>query len=158
MGSAGLGVLATLLLAGSAMTAEIHGENSSFVGHGVLMAWGILKAPVEDQSRVVVRIVATDPSFTHLRVEGVDPFTQDRKEMVAIRPLQDGLEVVSQRGTFADFTRREFQLFSAADRTTGRPSLTVYFMGVPDTTPEFLEESALRRYLDQTVAKLGGGK
>jgi hypothetical protein len=154
---AGVGLLAVLLVAGHALATEVHGENSSFAGHGVLMAWGILKAPVEDQSRVVVRIVATDPALTHVRVDGVDPFTQERKEMVAVQPLGRALEVASPRGSFADFTRREFQFFTAADRAVGRPSLTIYFVGVPDTTPEFLAAEVLTRYLDQTVAALEKG-
>jgi hypothetical protein len=30
----------------------------------------------------------------------------------------------------------------------------VYFMGLPDTTPEFTSEAALARYLDETLATL----
>lgn len=153
---AGLALAAALLWASSGLAAEVHGENSSFAGHGVLMAWGILKAPVEDQSRVVVRIVATDPALTHLAVDGVDPFTQQRQEMQAAQPLGRSLDVTSARGTFADFTRREFRFFTDADRVAGRPTLVVYFMGVPDTTPEFLAEGPLARYLEETVAKLAG--
>jgi hypothetical protein len=149
-----VGLLAVLLVAGHAGAAEVHGENSSFAGHGVLMAWGILKAPDEDRSRVVVRIVTTDPTLTHVRLDGVDPFTGQRKEMQAAQPLGRGLEVVSERGTFAEFPRREFQFFTAAARAAGRPSLTIYFLGTPDTTPEFLEETALARYLEETVVKL----
>jgi hypothetical protein len=153
---AGVGLLAVLLVAGSAAAAEVHGENSSFAGHGVLMAWGILKAPDEDRSRVVVRIVATDPVLTHVRLDGVDPFTGQRKELQAAQPIGRRLDVASERGTFAELPRREFHFFTAADRAAGRPGLTIYFMGTPDTTPEFLEEAALARYLDETVIKLGG--
>jgi hypothetical protein len=153
-----VGLLMVLLVAGRAEAAEVHGENSSFAGHGVVMAWGILKAPAEDHSRVVVRIHATDPNLTHVRVDGVDPFTQQRQEMLALQPMGRTLDVASERGTFANFPRREFHFFSAGNRAAGRPSLTIYYLGTPDTTPEFLEEAALRRYLDQTVARLTGAK
>ena len=34
-----------------------------------------------------------------------------------------------------------------------RPALMVYYLGVPDTTPEFASEAGLRAYLDDAVAK-----
>ena len=144
--------------AGAARGAEqVHGENSEFVGHGVAMAWGILKAPVEDESQVVLRIVPLDPSVVSVRVEGVDPFTQRRQELLALTALGSGLDVTTPRGTFAELTRREIHLYTASDTQARRPSLTIYFMGLPDTTPEFLAESSLRTYLDQTMRKLRGG-
>ena len=155
----GLAVAGLLLVVsiGAGRAAEIHGENSSFAGHGILMAWGILKATIEDQSQVVVRIVPVEPAYTHLRVDGVDPFTQNRQEVVSARPLGQGAEVRSPRGSFAEFTRREFHFFTADDWRAERPSLTVYFMGVPDTSPEFLAEAPLSAYLVETIAKLKGG-
>jgi hypothetical protein len=146
-------------LSGAAGGAEqIHGENSEFVGHGVAMAWGILKAPVEDQSLVVLRIVPLDPSVVSVRVDGVDPFTQRRQEFLTLTALGSGLDVTTPRGTFAELTRREIHLYTASDTQARRPSLTIYFMGLPDTTPEFLAEPALRTYLDQTMRKLRGGE
>ena len=34
--------------------------------------------------------------------------------------------------------------------------LVVYYLGVPDTTPEFTGEEALQRYLDEALAKARG--
>ena len=145
-------------LAGAASSAEqVHGENSEFAGHGVAMAWGVLKAPVEDQSLVVLRIVPLGPSVVSVRVDGVDPFTQRRQELLPLTALGSVLDVTTPRGTFAELTRREIHLYTASDAQARRPSLTIYFMGLPDTTPEFLAEPALRIYLDQTVARLAGG-
>jgi len=165
---AGAGRAAVLLLAlglllpgrgGLALAAEVHGENSSFAGHGVALAWAILKAPVEDQSQVVVRMIPTDPRYVTVEVEGVDPFTQARRTILPAQPLGAGLDVRSARGSFADFPRREFNFYSATDWQAKHPSLTVYFMGVPDTAPEFLAEAPLSAYLAETIMKLpGGGK
>jgi hypothetical protein len=142
---------------GAALAAEVHGENSSFAGHGVALAWGILKAPVEDQSVVVVRMVPMDPGYVAVDVEGVDPFTQARRTILPAQPLGAGLEVRSARGTFADFPRREFHFYTATDWQAKQPSLTIYFMGVPDTAPEFLAEASLTAYLAETITKLQGG-
>lgn len=136
---------------------EIHGENSSFASEGVALAWGILKAPVEDQSQVVIRIVSPGGVYASVGIEGVDPFTQNRQEILPGRPLGDGLDARTSRGSFAEFPRREIHLFTATDWQSRRPTLTIYYLGVPDTTPEFLTESALSEYLDAALAKLRGG-
>ena len=154
-----LGWILAILLAGCPVLAsgqgrEIHGENSSFAGEGVALAWGILKAPVEDQSQVVIRIVPLSGVYAYASVEGVDPFTQQRKEIRDGQPLKGPLEIRSPRATFVEFPRREIRVFTAGDWHAGRPTLIIYYMGVPDTTPEFLTESALSAYLDATLNRL----
>ena len=106
---------------------------------------------------MLLRIVPLDPSIVSVRVDGVDPFTQRRQELLPLTYLGSELDVTTPRGTFAELTRREIHLYTASDTQARRPSLTIYFMGLPDTTPEFLAEPALRAYLDQTVARLAGG-
>lgn len=151
----GLFLLGMASLTGAA--AQVHGENSSFRGHGVIMAWAILKAVDEDRSEVVVRLEA-DPSFGFLRWDGVDPFTNARRVITPGQPLGKRVELRSLRNSFADFTRREFHFFRTADDLQGdRPTLTIYFLGIPDTAPEFLAEVALQGYLDQTLARLAAG-
>jgi hypothetical protein len=143
--------------AAAAGAAEIHGENSSFAGQGVVLVWGILKAPDEEQSQVLVRIVPADPAaYAGLRVEGVDPFTGARREILPAGPLDQGVELRERRGGFAEYTRREFHFFKGSGRPAARPTLTIYFLGVPDTTPEFLAEGPLAAYLDEAIAKLKG--
>jgi hypothetical protein len=136
---------------------EVHGENSVFSGPGVAIAWGILKGPVEDESRVIVRIASAGGTYAYVSVDGVDPFTQKRQVILDGRALGDRLDVPSLRGSFADFPRREIHLYrTAADWQGRRPAVTVYYLGVPDTTPEFTSESALLTYLAEALAKIQG--
>jgi hypothetical protein len=136
-------------LPAAAQETEVHGEDSVFAGHGVTIAWGVLRAAAEAETQVVVRVVAPGGAYTHLDVEAVDPFTHARRSMVDAPVKLDGpVEVHMPRVGFADFPRREIRLWRA-----GRPALTVYYLGVPDTTPEFASEAGLRAYLDDAVAK-----
>lgn len=136
---------------------EIHGENSVFLGHGVAIAWGVLKGPTEEQTQVILRIVPTDTSFAAVRIEGLDPFTQNRQVIVDGQPLRDRLDVRTPRGTFADFQRREIRLYRTdADWQAHKPSVTIFYLGLPDTTPEFTSEAALFTYLDEALAKIQG--
>ena len=136
---------------------EIHGENSVFAGHGVAIAWGVLKGQTEEQTQVILRIVPTDTSFAAVRIEGVDPFTQSRRVIIDGQPLRDRLDVRTPRGTFADFPRREIRLYRTdADWQANKPSVTIFYLGLPDTTPEFTSEAALFSYLDDALTKVRG--
>lgn len=154
-------VLALLLLTmpthASGQGQEVHGENSVFAGHGVAIAWGVLKQATEEETQVILRIVPTAAPFAALRIEAVDPFTQNRRVVVDGRPLGDRLDVRTPRGTFADLPRREIQLYRTdADWQAKRPALTIFYLGVPDTTPEFTSEAALFTYLTEALAKVQG--
>ena len=114
----------------------------------MVIAWGVLRAAAEEETRVVIRVVAPGGVYTHLDVEAVDPFTRTRRSVVGGLRVEAAVEVRMPRASFADFPRREIRLWRA-----GRPALTVYYLGVPDTTPEFASEAGLRAYLDDAVAK-----
>jgi hypothetical protein len=138
---------------------EVHGENSVFAGEGVAIAWGILKAPVEDQSQVTLRIVPRGQPVAAVRIEAVDPFTAKRQVVLDGQPLGNALDVSSLRGSFADFPRREILLYrTVTDWQAGRPTAIIYYLGVPDTTPEFASQSALDAYLRDALATIRGGQ
>ena len=149
--------LAFLLATGAAAAAEerqIHGENSSFLGDGVAMVWGVLRGVREEETRAVLRIGLAGGEYAAVSVEGVDPFSGTRQELQPRRPLSSRMDVWSLRSTFADLPRREIHFFAEDDGQVRPPALTVYFMGLPDTTPEFGSEAALLGYLDRTLKEL----
>lgn len=154
-------VLALALLGWPTLAAgqgqELHGADSVFAGPGVAIAWGVLRAAVEEQTQVVLRIVPVGRAYTHVSVEAVDPFTRERRLVLRGHSLVDQLDVRSPRASFADFPRREIHLYRTADDwRTAKPALTVYYLGVPDTTPEFTSEAALVTYLAAALAKVQG--
>jgi len=137
---------------------QVHGENSSFVGHGVAMVWGVLRGSSEEDTQVILRIAPAGGEYAAISLDGVDPFTQRRQELLGMQPLGNLLDIRTFRGTFADLPRREIHFYTANDQHAQRSSLTVYFMGLPDTTPEFASEAALGKYLEETLAKLLAAK
>jgi hypothetical protein len=155
-------VLALLFLAAPALAADsgqqIHGENSVFAGNGVALAWGVLKGETEGQTFAILRIVPAGGPYTYVSVEGIDPFTETRQEILPGQPLGSQVDVRSPRATFADLPRREIHFYTADGWRLGRPALTVYFMGLPDTSPEFTSEPALLAYLNNALAKATGGR
>jgi len=134
---------------------EVHGENSVFAGHGVAIVWGVLKGGTEEATQVILRIVALGESFAAVRIEGVDPFTQKRQVIVDGHPLGDRVDVRSPRPRFADFPHREIKLYrTSAEWQAQVPSLTIFYHGVPDTTPEFTSEADVLAYLTDALARI----
>ena len=152
-----LALIAALLLSPSAAAQQVvHGENSIFVSPGVKLGWAVKRGASEVETLVIVRVIATDASYHIVRVDGVDPFTKDHKVFVAARPLERKTDIAIARAQFTDHPSTEFHFFaSAEDAAANKPKLTVFYLGVPDTTPEFAEQAQADAYLDRM---LGGQK
>ena len=148
-------ILAALLILPLLAQAEtVHGADSVFVAPGVGIAWGVLRAPTEEATIVVTRVSNPKARFAYLSVEGVNPFTGARTAVVEGLPLGERADVRSSRAGFADFPRREIHLYATEVEWRARkPALTVYYLGVPDTTPEFTSQAALEAYLAGTPAR-----
>ena len=131
---------------------RIHGENSKFATNGIVLVWGVLRGATDDSAKVVLRVVNTGQTYKAVSLEGVDPFGGARQTLFPRAPLADDVAIWTARATFAEVPQREILLFT--DPGDAHPTLTIYFQGLPDTTPEFDSEAALSRYLEVTVAEL----
>ena len=142
---------------------ELHGMSDAFAAPGMAMAWGIVRGASETATVVVARIV-TDPAMEATpgmkkfrAVTGGDPFTHRTGPLLAATRSAGVIDVRSPRAQFADLPRTEFRLYeSAAAAQQDVPALVVFFLGVPDTTPEFATEDKLQAYLSDRVARLAG--
>ena len=130
---------------------EAHGVADAFAQPGVALAWGVLRGRRDEDAVVVVRIEAASPEYAFVSAAAVDPFSKARKAVQAPTRAQGGVELRIPRTQFADFPRTEFAF--APDAGATRPALTVYYLGVPDTTPEFTTQDALAAYLAGRIAR-----
>lgn len=153
---------AGLLTAGGAMAqvngkgVALHGADAVFVTPEIAVLWAVLKQPMADKpdrAAVWLRIVNTARKFSHVAIDGVDPFSKQRQRVEKGVALAAEVRIEADRDGFADFTSREIHLYASdADWRADKPALTVYCLGVPDTTPEFSNREAMDRYL--ATAKL----
>ena len=123
----------------------MHGASDAFAGDGVAIVWGVLRGASEESTVVVLRLAADARRYSSVEVAGVDPFTRDTKIRLAASALGAGLDVRLPRAGFADLPRTEL-------RFSGAQSLVVYYLGIPDTAPEFASAAALEAHL---AARLG---
>ena len=141
-------VAATAAAPTPALAAEIHGETDVFKGRGIALAWAVARGPDEARTFIVVRVV-TEPEIRAVSVTGRDPFTKAEQLVVAPQVTKGRIDIRIPRASFADFPRTHWMFF-----TDGKdPSVVVYYLGVPDTTPEFVDAAKLDAYLDGRVGK-----
>jgi hypothetical protein len=134
---------------------ELHGMADAFATPGVALAWGVLRGESEAATIVVVRIAAAPDAYPWVSVVGNDPFTQAKKPLLLAIPSAGVVELRLPRAHFADFPRTEFRFHeSAAAVKAEAPQVVVYFLGVPDTTPEFDSEDKLAASLDDRIARV----
>lgn len=146
-----IGILASLVMAWPliARSAEtLHGADAMFRGGGLTIAWAVARDHDDAKTTVMIRVVDAAKRYRAVEIVGVDPFTQKSEIVRPRQPLDGSLEIALQRSRFAELPRTELR-FSA----DGVLALTVYYLGVPDTTPEFPNAEAARRYLDQATEK-----
>ena len=132
----------------------MHGMADAFAVPGVTLAWGILRGANEAATVVVLRIVADPAEFPAVAATGTDPFTRRTIAIIAATPNSGTIDVRVPRAQFADYPRTDLKLYeSAAAARSDAPKAVVYYLGVPDTTPEFASEAALNAYLVDRLAR-----
>jgi hypothetical protein len=136
---------------------EIHGMADAYAGEGVALAWAILRGADEAATVVVVRIVADPGRYPIVAAMGSNPFSQRTKQAFRPTPTADGVDLRVARAHFADFPRTELRFYESVDTAQSEtPRLVVYYLGVPDTTPEFATEANLEAYLVDRIARVRG--
>lgn len=144
--------LSLLLAAPVAAQTIVHGANSQFAGAGVKLAWAVDRGTSEDKATVVIRLLNIARTYRFLRVDGVDPFTKDRVVLVEPRPLDAQTDLAILRSRFADHPSAEIHLFATEDALKANaPATTVFYLGVPDTTPELPTGEGVRAYFDRML-------
>lgn len=153
-----LALAVALLVAPVAAPAQdgsvVHGADSIFISPAVKLAWAVRRGATEAETLIALRIIPADASYRFIRVDGVDPFTKSHKVLVAMRRLERETDLAIPRVQFADYPSTEIRFFaSAEDAAADRPKLTVFSLGVPDTTPEFAGQRDVEVYFDRMMAR-----
>lgn len=153
-GNAVAACLAAAVMWASAAAAQtkVHGADSLFNAPTLKLAWGVLKGKTEADTQVVIRLVNATSEYRFVQVDGVDPFTKAHAVFVDARPLDKTADISIVRAKFTDHPSTELHLFrdEAAMRAKA-PALVVYYLGVPDTTPEFTTADAMDSYLNKIL-------
>lgn len=151
------GQLATLQVL-AAQPVEFHGADSVFAKNGIVVVWAIEKRGNDRSPLVYLRIVRTPAAastFRYYSLLAVDPFTGSSRPLVDGRPLQELNTATAEMAEFQTYSSRRILLFATEGDVRGdSPSMVVFYQGVPDTSPEFVDRHKLESYLADTVTRL----
>ena len=133
---------------------EVHGVADAYVVPGMALAWGILRGADEASTQVVMRIVADPQIYSTVAAIAKNPFSDRQQALLPATPTAGIVDVRVPRSQYADFPRTELRFYgSPAALQAGAPALVVFYLGVPDTTPEFATEANLNAYLVDRIAR-----
>jgi hypothetical protein len=137
---------------------EYHGADSLFEKEGIVILWAILKGPTEESSWVYIKIIhekGDSGAFQIFSVEAVDPFSNQKEWVIKGEPLKRENTVKSIRASFREKTARRVLFYEKAeDLLKENPAMTVYYLGVPDTSPELMTEREIESYFKQALGRL----
>ena len=137
---------------------EFHGADSTFQTEGLVLMWAVLRATDEESTQVVLDIVKTSPAAERYRFYSVvvaDPFTGEKQIEVEAAALEEKNRVLRARPDFQIFSNRRILFFTdESSAALGQPEITVFYQGVPDTSPEFAEIDLLESYFEQVLQRL----
>ena len=158
------GLLVGVLLMMAAVTparaqSEAHGSSDVYAAPDVTLVWSVLRGATEADTTVIVRIATNAQTYSSVAVFGINPFTRAEQPLQGPTALDGGIDVQVPRARFAALPRTEFRFYaSGAGARSGAPTVTVFYLGVPDTTPEFADRRKLEAYLAERVARAGSDK
>jgi hypothetical protein len=134
---------------------QVHGSADAYAAPGVALAWGVLRGADERATVVVVRIVTDPDVYPVVAATASNPFSQREQVLLPQTTTRGSVDIRVPRAQFADFPRTDLSFYaSASTPQPGTPQLVVYYLGVPDTTPEFASEANLAAYLADRIARL----
>jgi len=137
---------------------EYHGADSIFEKEGIIILWGIFKGSTEETSWVYIKIIHKEGdfgSFQIFSVEAVDPFSNQKEWVVKGEAFKKENMVKSIGASFREKTGRRILFYqSKGDYQAEKPAMTVYYLGVPDTSPEFLSEKEAEDYFEKALERL----
>ena len=137
---------------------EYHGADSVFQAEGIAIFWAILKGSDDESSLVYINIIVTDDNggkFVKFSVLALDPFSKEEKWVFEGKKFEKKNLLTLNRASFRDMMERRF-FFYTTDKNyqDKKPDMVVYYLSIPDTAPEFLEESDLEDYFKDAVTRL----
>jgi hypothetical protein len=137
---------------------EYHGADSLFEKEGIVILWAILKGLTEESSWVYIKIIQTGggpASFQLFRVEAVDPFSNQKEWVVKGEPLKRENTVKSIRASFREKTGRRILFYRGkGEYQAEKPAMAVYYLSVPDTSPELLSEKEIEDYFVKALERI----
>ena len=139
---------------------QYHGADSTFKAEGISLIWGILKGDTENTSWVYIRMFTTEEVRKQLVTfctTATDPFSGEIKWIITGEKLKEINIIKLNRELFKDFPHVKILFYKnieIKDYVQEKSDLSIYYLGLPDTSPEFLSLEELENYFISAAKRL----
>jgi len=140
---------------------KYHGADSVFEVGGVAVFWAILKGADINSSKVYINIVSLDETkldFSSYSIFASNIFSGEEEIIINQKPMEKNNLLIQEYGSFSQMAKRRILFYHIGD-SSDNPQMEIYYIGVPDTAPEFLEEEQINAFFEhsfQLVLKADG--
>ncbi len=129
---------------------ELHGALDAWAEPGLAMGWAIVHGKSEDDTLVLIRVEADPKRHARIAAQGRDPFGSGVVDLLPPTANPGVLTLRLPRKQFADHPRTELRFFAPG---AAAPGVLVYYLGVPDTTPESANEAEAMQGLKDRLSR-----
>lgn len=137
-----------------------HGADSVFKAEGITVIWGVIRGSDESNTMVYMKIIATEEAreyFKSYSVKATDAFSDSIEWLEKGKKLQAINIVEQKRELFKDLTERTILLYADVEienYETEKEDLSIYYLSLPDTTPEYKTMEELKNYFVEAEKRL----
>ena len=137
-----------------------HGADSVFKAEGIMVIWGVIKGSDESNTMVYMKIIVTEEArelFKAYSVKATDAFSDSIAWLVKGKKLQAINMVEQKRESFKDLTERTILFYDSVDIKnfeSEKEDLSIYYLSLPDTTPEYKTMEKLKNYFVEAEKRL----
>lgn len=137
-----------------------HGADSVFNQEGITVIWALLKGESLEDSIVYLKLNTSEEirsRFRYYSVKASDPFSDRVEWLILGEELKENISIKLERILFEDLTAREllfYYTFNPENGLSQKHDLSIYYLSLPDTTPEFTSLEKLEKYFIDAEARL----
>jgi len=139
---------------------KYHGADSVFEADDMAVFWAILKGPDVRSSKVYIDIVflnGNESHFKNYQVIASNVFSDEEELVVDLTTLEESNLIVQEDESFSQMSKRRL-LFYGPDDPIDKPGMEIYYIGVPDTAPEFRELEQVQAFFDHSLKMIQSSK
>ncbi|MCA0242626.1 MAG: hypothetical protein LCI02_17390 [Proteobacteria bacterium] len=129
---------------------ELHGALDAWAEPGLALAWAIARGKREDDTQVLIRIEADPQRHARIAAQGRDPFGGAAVELLAPTANPGVLTLRLPRKQFSEHPRTELRFYAPG---ANEAAVLVYYLGVPDTTPESASDGEATQDLKERLSR-----
>jgi len=129
---------------------ELHGALDAWAEPGLALAWAIVRGKSEDDTLVLIRIEADPQRHARIAAQGRDPFGGAAAELLPPTANPGVLTLRLPRRQFSEHPRTELRFYAPG---AAQAAVMVYYLGIPDTTPESAGEAEAVQGLKERLSR-----